>query len=116
MSMTVFWDNEATPRCRLTKDADLYQAVLAVEGLAPNRDPSLEERAIGILSLDPPTVSTMSLASEGHRSLIDACQRAVQASVAASTGTRGTAAQMSFVYLRTAIAVRGALRMLDEDI
>ncbi|MDX1526975.1 MAG: hypothetical protein R3337_00020 [Gammaproteobacteria bacterium] len=111
MAETVVYDNRSTPKCTLTKDGEQFTAVLEVVGLAPTRDVSIEESTIGVLSLDPPTVRAYS-----HRELIDAAQRAVQAAVSSTMGSRGTAAEIAFVYLRTATAVRNALRMLDEDI
>jgi hypothetical protein len=108
---TVVFDSEATPKVTLTKASDVFTAIIEVEGLSPQRLPSAEEQELGVLSLHPPTVTAYTT-----RALIDAAQRAVQASIASTLGSRGTAAEISFVYLRTAMGVREALRQLDEDV
>jgi hypothetical protein len=111
MATTVTFDSILTPRVTVTKDGDLFTAVVEVEGLNPVRDISPEETALGITALDPPTVQARS-----HRSLIDGCQRAVEASATSTLGDRGGPAAIYRTRLRVAIGVRNALRKLDEDI
>src|SRR5690606_20880708 len=54
---TVVYDAPGVPRVTLTKTAQgAFEATIEVEGLAPQRAASAEERFVGISSLDPPTV------------------------------------------------------------
>ena len=110
-AVTVVFDSPATPKVTLTLDGALYTAVLEVEDFSPDRLPSAEEQALGITSLDPPTVQAYDL-----RALIDGSQRAVQAAASSTTGERGGPFGIAMTYLRTAIGVRAALRQLQSSL
>jgi hypothetical protein len=104
MVVTVF-ESPETPKVTLTSNGGVFTAVLEVADIDPGRLPSAEETALGVLSLAPPTVVAREV-----RALIDGCQRAVQAAISSTTGDTGGPSGIRMVYLRTALAVREALR------
>lgn len=120
MSTTVVYDTSFAPKVTLTKDdAGGFTAVIEVEGLDPQRGTSADERAMGITSLDPPTVTVSARASaySTHRALIDASWRAVSASATSTLGgDTGGPAGLICTCLRVTAAVRHALRLLEEEI
>jgi hypothetical protein len=108
---TATFESIATPRVTISSELGLFTAVVEVDGLDPDRDVSIDEESLGIVSLEPPTVQ-----AKTHRDLIDGCQRAVQTAISSTTGERGGPAAMVMTALRVAIGVRGALRKLGEEI
>lgn len=114
---TTTWDTTYTPKAVVSRDTDgALTVTLELEGLEPIRTPTSEENAAGISSFEPVTV-TMTDGGDrplAIRNLMKACGRGL---TAAASSTRGglTAVEMSMLWLRTSIAVRGALRNIDED-
>jgi len=86
--------------------------------LSPQRDLTAEEKRAGITSLNPPTVKVRARLkrADTNRALIDACCRAVGAAGWATTGETGGPAGVLMTYLRTSLAVRGALRLLAAQL
>lgn len=115
---TSSYDSTGTPRVTLTREGGFYEATLEVTGLDPQRDLTAEERRVGITSLNPPTVRIREQKTEAksHRRLIDACQRAVTASATSTLGSTGGPGGLLLTHFRVALAVRAAIRGLDEDI
>ena len=119
MATTVTYDKTDQPKVTLTKDDDgNFLAVVEVDGLAPVRTTSAEERAAGITSIDPPTVRVAKrvVPKDAHNLLINLCCRAVSVSATSTLGTNGGPGGLIMGYLRVAMGVRGALRELGEDI
>lgn len=119
MSETVVYDSTILPKVTLTRTtAGGFECVLEVDGLEPQRATTAEERAAGITSLDPPTVSISAKKTPGktHRALLDASWRAVSASATSTTGETGGPGGLAMTCLRVTMAVRHALRALDEGI
>jgi hypothetical protein len=116
--VTVTYDVVGKPKVTLTSSDLFFEAVIEVDGLEPQRLTTAEERAIGVKLLDPPTVVVRKrrLASDSHRALITAAKRAVTGSATSTMGDTGGPAGLLFTHVRVAMAIRGALRMLDEDI
>lgn len=118
---TVVYDSVYTPRITLTRtEAGGFYAVVEVQDLNPLRTTTGEERGAGIESLNPPTVRIDShrVTSEAHRQLIDMCCRAVLSSIRATFDETVAISpgEYAMAHLRTAIGVRNALRLLQEDI
>jgi len=108
---SVVYDSFGAPRVTLTREDGVFTAVIEVDGLAPYRTESAEERKVGITSLVPPTVKTKNL-----RELISSGSLAVQ-SAAFATPDNGLGPQdLAMMHFRTTRAIRAALRMIDEDI
>jgi hypothetical protein len=105
------YDSYGAPRVTLSRKDGVFTAVIEVDGLAPYRTESAEERKVGITSLTPPTVQTKNL-----RELISSGSLAVQASMFATPGDTSGPGDLAMVHYRTARAIRAALRMIDEDI
>lgn len=120
MSTIVIYDGVDAPKITLTKDdVGGYTAIIEIEGLEPQRDTTAEERAAGIDSLDPPSISVGKRSTEAktHRALLDASWRAVSASATSTLGgDTGGPVGLVMTCLRVTAAVRHALRMLDEDV
>lgn len=119
MATTVTYDGVDAPRVVLTKeDSGGFSATIEVEGLATQRDVTSEERAVGVTSLDPPTVAVGKLSTDyrTHRALIDAAWRAVSASATSTLGDTGGPVALICTCMRVTAAVRQALRLLDEEI
>lgn len=118
MSDTVVYDETWTPKVTLTRGDDYFEAVVEVTELDPQRYLSADERFAGIRDLDPPTVRVPILRRrrDSHRRLIDSAQRAVTAATTSTLGSTGGPAALLFTHFRVALGIRGALRMLDEDI
>ena len=111
--------NSYAPRVTLTRDdGGSFDCVIEIEGLEPARAITTEERRLGIVSLDPPTLRIQAVRSryQTHRNLIAAGCRAVIASVESTTGDAGGIGEIAMAYMRTAWAIRSALRLLDEEI
>ena len=108
------------PRVTITVDDDTgdIEAIVEVDELEPTRDTTADERAAGITSLDPPTVSVRAQATDydTHRAVIDGCLLAVAASADATDASPGGIGALFMLQLRTAIAVRWALREAGEEI
>jgi len=115
---TVTFDSAISPTVTLTLENDVYRAVIDVEGLDPQRAVSAEESFLGIVSLNPPTVRVKARRSslDTWRDLIDLAQRAVTAAATSTTGETGGPAGILLTYFRVAFGMRGALRLLGEDI
>jgi len=119
VSTSVVYDASTGPKVTLTRtDAGGFQCVLEVDGLEPQRATTAEERAVGITSLDPPTVviAPQATSAKTHRALIDASWRAVSASATSTTGETGGVAGLLMTCLRVTMSVRHALRLLEEEI
>ncbi len=107
------------PMVTLTRSADgSYRAVLQVDGLAPQRGVTASEAIAGIESLDPPTVRVQyrRVARDAWRELIRLAGRAVAASCTSTTGDTGGIRAVLMTHFRVALAMRGALRRIDEEI
>jgi hypothetical protein len=107
------------PKCTVTVDDDgNIEAIVEIDELEPTRETTAEERGAGITSLDPPTVSIQARATtyDTHRAVIDGCLLAVAASADATDGSPGGIGPLFMMQLRTAIALRWALRECGEDI
>src|SRR5690606_35588093 len=107
-----------TPAVALTRDTDgALTAVLGVTGLAALRTPTAEETAAGISALDPVTayVSDGGDRPAAIRRLVQSCCRGLAAATASTLGRDLLPAELSSLYARTSIAVRGALRAIEED-
>lgn len=115
---TVVFDVDGIPRVTLTKTSSAYTAIVEVAGLAPVRGTNADERFVGITSLDPPTVTVKRQRdpAKSMRALIDGCIRAVQASSSSTTGDTGGPGALLMITTHVAMGVRGALRLLQEDI
>lgn len=119
MATTVTYDPAWGPTVTLTvRDDGGVDAVVDVDGLEPQRDTTVEERAAGITSLDPPTVSVAAASTryDTQRAVLDASWRAVCASATSTLGDSGGPAAMLLTCLRVTMAVRHALRLAGEDI
>jgi hypothetical protein len=118
MSTTVTYDGSGLPTTTLTDDGTAFEAVLELDGLDPQRGTTAEERARGISSLNPPTVRVRKrvVAADAHRALIDAAKLAVEAAVVSTNGDTGGPADLLMCRFKVAVAVRGALRLLGEEI
>lgn len=116
---TVVYDAPGVPRVTLTKTAQgAFEATIEVEGLAPQRAASAEERFAGISSLDPPTVRARPRRNvrQVHRTLVGLACRAVSSAATSTTGSTGGPGAVICTYMRVAFAMRQALRRLGEDI
>lgn len=112
------YDQPWSPRVTLSRDTfGKLTAVIEVDGLLPTRSTSADERAAGISSLDPPTVSAIAKTDRRKtiRTLIDGAIRAVCASAVAS-GVTLAPGEMAQVCIRVGSAIRIALRAIDEAI
>lgn len=119
MATTVTYDKIYAPRVTLTKeDTGAFLAVVEVDGIEPTRLETAEERAAGILTLNPPTVRAPVRQNpyDSHRILIDGCCRAVQSAISSTTGETGGPAALMMGHMRVSFAVRRALRLLGEEI
>lgn len=112
MADVAVFETKGTPRATVTREDDgSFRCVVdQIDGLAPTRTVSLEEAAMGILSLDPPTI-----VAETALELVDATEHAVAEAVDA-TDRESNPAEHLMICLRTGMAVKGALRALDEDV
>lgn len=107
---SVVYDSFGAPRVTLAREKGVFTAVIEVDGLAPYRTESAEERKVGITSLVPPTVKTKNL-----RELISSGSLAVQASMFATPGDTIGPGDLAMAHYRVARAIRAALRLIDED-
>lgn len=111
---TVVYDGYLSPKITLTRVRttgsafEQFTVVAELSGLAPDRTTTAEERAEGVLSLEPPTAE-----ADDPRVLIDRIVRAVTSSWAATSGVPSPALYGMARYL-VARAVRAALRQLGE--
>jgi len=106
------WDREGWPRATVTLDGGSFECVVdGIEGLAAQRTTSADERVRGILSLDPPTVR-----SRVVDDLIDLAVEAVDVAVVSTLGDNGTPGDNVMVRYKAAVAVRGALDLLEVDV
>lgn len=118
MSTTVTYDVDGMPRVTLTRDGNFWEATLEIDGLAPQRGTTAEERSAGIISLDPPSIRVRARrkAADTHRELIDAGTRAVSVSATSTLGDTGGPGGLLMSYLRVSRGIREALRLIGEDI
>lgn len=117
MSQTVVYNTDGRPKVTLTRDDDDgLEAIIEVDGLEPTRDTTAEERAVGITSLDPPTVSVRDRSDRAEvlRALIDGGNRAVNASATSTLGETGGAYGMACSCYRVSSAIKAAIRMLSD--
>lgn len=108
------YDVRYLPRVQLTIDDEgpSYTAVVdSISGLAAQREPTSEEIGLGISSLSPPTITAST-----PRALVDLSALAVSNAVRSSVGARLPVGEILWIRLRTAWAVKGALRALDVEI
>lgn len=112
MADTAVFETKGLPRATVTREDDgSFSCVVDnIDGLAPGRTVSLEETAMGIQLLDPPTVVADTAAE-----LVDVAEHAVTEAVDA-TDRESTPAEYMMICLRTGMAVKGALRALEEDV
>jgi hypothetical protein len=89
-----------------------YTAEITIQGVAPSRGTTAEERSAGISQLSLP----VTVEAKGARPLIDLAKRA--SAVAASLTPGVTLDVVSYVILEYLVArsVRGALRKLDPEL
>lgn len=108
------------PKVTVTIDDDTgdIEVIVEVDELEPDRETTAEERAAHITSLDPPTVVVPALDTDydTHRAVIDGCLLAVTAAADATDGSPGGIGKLILFKLRTAIAVRWALRSAGASI
>lgn len=119
MATTVTVDVPYLPAVELTVEDDgRINATIEVDGIEPTRGTTAEERAAGITSLDPPTISVRPMATRArtHRAAIDAAFRALSSAVHATDGATGGPGGLLMLYLRTSMAIRKALRLAGESI
>lgn len=112
MAETRIFEREGTPRATVTRDdAGEFLAVIdSIDGLAPSRTVSPEERELGISSLSPITVVART-ADELLERVLFAVGEAVDA-----TDRDSTPMELLMIRLRTRVAVANALRALQEDV
>jgi hypothetical protein len=123
---SIVYESVGSPKVTLSRTRGLFDLVVEVEGIAPYRSTTAEERRVGITSLNPPTIHAKNL-----EQAISSSSRAVQAAIfatpgvgfdeaaAASTGQLEPlvpAGDLAMIHYRTTRAVRAALRSIDEDI
>lgn len=116
---TTTYDVNGFPAVTLTRDVDGgLLAVVDITGLEPTRTTTSEERTAGVTSLDPPTVAIAAKTDRAKtvRALIDGAVRAVWASAASTLGTAGGMGDLVVSGWRTSVAVKQALRAIDEDV
>src|SRR5690606_14406997 len=116
--ITITYDKPYAPRITLTRDTSgTLTATLEIDGLDPQRDPSVEEQALGVLSPDPPTVYAGDKADRKRTidALIAAAYRAVFASVAATRGGTPAPYELTAIGFRVSTGLRAALRLAGED-
>lgn len=116
---TVVSDRPYAPKVTLERDTSgTLTATLEIEGLDPQRDPNTEERAAGVVSFDPLRVFAADQTSRRAAilRLLSAAQRATFSAIASSNGATPQPAQLSAIAWRVSIAVRRALREMDENI
>lgn len=116
----IITDDENAPRVTLTRaENGGFSCVIEVEGLEPQRTITPEEESDGIVSLNPPTVEIgpRDTRRATQRALLDAAWRAVSASATSTLdGDTGGPGGIAMCCLRVTMAVRHALRCLDEPI
>lgn len=120
---SVLYDHASAPLTVLVRTTPRdgqasWTAALLIEGLDPQRAVSVEEKGLGIASLDPPVVS---IAERGtpkatHQELLGLAARAVQSACTSTTGTTGGPGGLAMTYYRVTRALRHALRTLGEQI
>lgn len=119
MSTTVSYSPSWGPDVTVTvDDAGGIECVLTIDELEPTRETSADERAMGISSLDPPTISVRARSTryDTHRALLDASALAVSASAQATDGASGGPGGLLIMNYRVKTAIRHALRLAGEDI
>ena len=110
---TVVYDSPGAPRVTLSRtERGALEAIIEVEGLAPQRTTSAEERFAGILSLDPPTVRARPRRNvrQVHRTLVELACRAVSSAATSTTGATGGPGAIICTYMRVAYALPNASR------
>lgn len=116
---TTTYDVSGFPAVALTRDVDGgLVAVIEITGLEPTRDTTSEERSAGVTSLDPPTVAIAAKSDRAKtlRALVDGAVRAVWASASSTLDTTGGIGELVISGWRTSVAVKQALRAIDEDV
>lgn len=106
---TAIYERSVLPRATVSLDSEtgaLTCVVDEISDLNPLRTVSGEEVAAGVQLLNPPTVKAAT-----PRELITAAQLAVDAACSSSAG-RALGPEALMARFKTAMAVKGALRML----
>lgn len=123
---SIVYESAGSPKVTLSRTRGLFDLVIEVDGIAPYRSTTAEERRVGITSISPPTVHAKNLAQA-----ISSGSRAVQAAIFATPGVgfdQAVAARtgeleplvpagdLAMVHYRTTRAIRAALRSIGEDV
>jgi hypothetical protein len=109
---TIEYDDTGAPKLTLKRTNGLFDIVIEVDGIAPYRGTTAEERQVGIESLNPPTVH-----AKNTEQLLRSGSRAVQAAIFASPGSESFGpGDLAMIHYRTTRAVRDALRSMGEDV
>lgn len=94
----------------LVDGSQLYALIEGIEGLAPQRETTADERVRGIESLDPPVV----MASDWNE-LVDLALEATDEAVRSTLGTTPNLGASLMLRWKTAMQVRGALSDAGVD-
>lgn len=94
----------------LIDGSQLYALVEGIDGLAPQRETTADERMRGIESLDPPLVT-----ASDWNDLVDLALEATDEAVRSTLGTTPDLGAALLLRWKTAEAVRGALRDAGVD-
>jgi len=111
------YDALATPVCTITKTISdttgqvSFTVEVDLEGVEPNRTETAVERASGISSINPPTV-TASDKNQLIRLAVEACSNALHA----TEGYTLTGPLLVQISARISFAVCQALRKLGEEV
>ncbi len=110
---SIVYDAKDSPRVTLARVGGQYDVTIEVDGLAPDRSVTAEERQVGITSLEPPTVHAKTTGQ-----LIESGSRAVQAAAMVTPGVGDTLGpgELAMMHYRVSRALRVALRKIDEDV
>lgn len=113
----IVYDVPNSPRVELWRtDTAGFKCIVEIEGLDPQRTLTKEELAVGITSLDPPTVviSPREKRRDTHTAVFDAISRAVLASASSTLGDIGAPREIITATFRVLSAVKHAMRLIDE--
>lgn len=108
---TVTHDIDGWPTATVTLEDGFYTATISgIEGLAPERGTSIDERVRGIESLDPPTVR----AGEWNE-LVDLALEATDEAVRSTLGVTPEPGEALLLRWKTAMMLRWCLADLGVD-
>lgn len=109
---TAVFELAGWPRATVTKNGALLSVVIDdIDGIEPDRSPSVDETTRGISSLDPPTAAT----DQGANELVALAGEAVAAAIRSTVGSLSVPDE-AIVRHKVTVAVCGALRDLDVDV